>query len=524
MTPPTVHALPRSTDQIAGLRVARWVRESTSGQYDNWGPDSQRELQGRIIERFGLVDTGFIWQCAASGRTVYQAPEFAAMIEAARAGRYDLLLVGYVSRFQRNLKQTLIAVDDLHAAGVAVLFCDERIVSSDADRWDDFVREAHEAESYSRKLGRRVAEGLAAKRRRLGEPGGQPPYGYTRSGKPPVLEPIPDELNQVRAAFAAAAEGMTDAEVAEQTGLPFYTARGILTNPVYVGRLRDGTATRVSAVIDGLTWDKVQLARSRFSRRHSGRPTTRRPYALSMLHCAACGRHLIGQSARYRHNFPCSDWLGAGRATPRVFRNAKDRRHKGVSYPAEAFEDLVRQALGYVSANADLAAAVVDRLGADEIAPDPVTLARIERDRESALARYRRDRDPDALEASMRALDQQELGARGAGAAGSTREEAIEFLRNLPGLWDEAEPSGRKLLAEALFERIDVLGAGKAKLHPSASAKAQGWAEAWNGARLVVMVGARGLKTSISFSWSGGRSQPEGEESPRSDRAGERSA
>jgi DNA invertase Pin-like site-specific DNA recombinase len=476
------------------LRVARWVRESTAGQYDNWGPDAQRELQDRTIEKFDLVDTGLLWQSAASGRTVYQSPEFAAMTEAAGSGRFDLLLVGYVSRFQRNLKQTLIAVDDLHAAGVAVLFCDERIISSDADRWDDFVREAHEAESFSRKLGRRISEGLAAKRRRLGEPGGQPPYGYTRAGKPPVLEPTPDELDRVRAVFAAAAEGMTDREVAESVGLPFYTARGILTNPVYVGRLRDGTPTRVPAVVDQRTWDRVQLARSRFSRRHPGRPTTRRPYALSMLHCAACGRHLIGQSARYRHNFPCSDWLGAGRAAPRAFRNASDHRHKGVSYPAEAFEGIVRKALGHVSANADLAGAVVGRLGADEMAPDPVTLARIERDRDTAMALYRRDRDTDALQATMRMLDQQEQEAKGVHADGPTPEEAVESLRELPKLWDDAEPSGRKLLAEALFERIDVLGARKVKLHPSASAQAQGWAEAWNGARLVVMVGARGFE------------------------------
>jgi DNA invertase Pin-like site-specific DNA recombinase len=488
-----MHALPRSTDQIAGLRVARWVRESTSGQYDYWGPDSQRELQDRIIERYGLVDTGLAWQSAASGRTVYQAPEFAAMTEAARAGQYDLLLIGYVSRFQRNLKQTLIALDDFHAAGVAVLFCDEGILSSDASRWEDFAREAVEAEAYSRKLGRRIGEGLAAKRRRLGEPGGQPPYGYIRSGKPPVLEPVPEELERVRAAFAAAAEGMTDAEVFKRTGLPFYTARHILTNPVYVGRLRDGTPTRVPAVIDQHTWDAVQLARSRFSRRHPGRPTTRRPYALSMLHCAACGRHLIGQSGRYRHNFPCPEWLGAGRAAPRVFRNAKDRRHKGVSYPASSFEGLVRQALGHVSANAELVAAVVGRVIDDETRPDPVTLARIERDRETAMARYRRDRDPDALEATMRALDQEERQAKSEHADGLTSEEAVESLRELPKLWDDAEPSGRRLLAEALLDRIDVLGARKVKLHPSASAKAQGWDVAWNGARLVVMVGARGL-------------------------------
>lgn len=68
------------------------------------------------------------------------------------------------------------------------------------------------------------------------------------------------------------------------------------------------------------------------------------------------------------------------------------------------------------------------------------------------------------------------LAARGATPEGPSAEDATEFLRNLPELWDQAEPSGRKLLAEALFERIDVLGAGKAKLHPSASAQAQGWA------------------------------------------------
>ena len=194
-----------------------------------------------MIERFGLVDMGLAWQSAASGRTVYLGPEFAAMVAAAQAGAFDILVVGYVSRFQRNLRQTLNVVADLHAAGVVVLFCDERILSSDASRWDDFVREAHEAESFSRKHGKRVKEGLAAKRRRLGEPGGQPPYGYTRIGKPPVLDPIPADLERVRACFIAAAEGLTDAEVATRVGLPFYTTRGILTNPIYAGRLRDGT-------------------------------------------------------------------------------------------------------------------------------------------------------------------------------------------------------------------------------------------------------------------------------------------
>ena len=151
-----------------------------------------------------------------------------------------------------------------------------------------------------------------------------------------------------------------------------------------------------------------------------------------MLHCSACGRHLIGQAARYRHTFPCSDWLGAARPTPRVFRNACDHRHKVVSYPADSYEDLVRQALKHVSANAELAGAVVERLADDETAPDPVTLARIERDRESAMARYRRDRDTAALEATMRALDQEEAQAKAVHAEGPTPKEAVESLRECP--------------------------------------------------------------------------------------------
>jgi hypothetical protein len=94
----------------------------------------------------------------------------------------------------------------------------------------------------------------------------------------------------------------------------------------------------------------------------------------------------------------------------------------------------------------------------------------------------------------MRRLDREETEAKATNVDVPTVEEAVEHLGDLARLWDQAEGSGRKQLAEALFERIDVLGARKLNVHPSAAAKAQGWAEAWNGARLVVMVGARGLE------------------------------
>jgi hypothetical protein len=150
--------------------------------------------------------------------------------------------------------------------------------------------------------------------------------------------------------------------------------------------------------------------------------------------------------------------------------------------------------LGHVSANAGLVADVIAALHVDEAGPDPVTFARIERDRDNALARYRRDRDEVNLGETMRRLDREETEAKATNADIPTAAEAVEYLRDLARLWHDAEGSGRKQLAEALFERIDVLGARKLNVHPSAAAKGQGWAEAWNGARLVVMVGARGLE------------------------------
>jgi DNA invertase Pin-like site-specific DNA recombinase len=166
--------LPRSLDEFGGLRAARWFRESTEGQWDNFGPDAQREQQDRAIERYGLLDAGLEWSVASSGWTsAWRTASWEAMVDSATGGAFDVLVVGYVSRFLRNLKQTLIAVEDhLHAAGVVVLFADERLLSSDPGSWDQFIREAHEAEAYSRKLSKRVGEGYAAKRRRLGVPGG----------------------------------------------------------------------------------------------------------------------------------------------------------------------------------------------------------------------------------------------------------------------------------------------------------------------------------------------------------------
>ncbi|MCJ7712489.1 MAG: recombinase family protein [Chloroflexi bacterium] len=86
------------------------------------------------------------------------------MLAEARAGSFDLLLAGYSDRWQRNLRRTLELLEDgLHPAGVALVMCDRRILSSDPQDWDELISEAAGAEKYSRRLSERITDGYAAK-------------------------------------------------------------------------------------------------------------------------------------------------------------------------------------------------------------------------------------------------------------------------------------------------------------------------------------------------------------------------
>jgi len=94
--------LPRELDDLQGMRAARWFRESTAGQWDNFGPDAQREQQDRAIERYALVDAGLEWSVASSGWTsAWRTATWEAMIgSATRSGRLPALATQSVERLR----------------------------------------------------------------------------------------------------------------------------------------------------------------------------------------------------------------------------------------------------------------------------------------------------------------------------------------------------------------------------------------------------------------------------------------
>jgi len=360
----------------------------------------------------------------------------------------------------------------------AILFADERILSSDDDAWDAWAREVVEAESYSRRLSRRVREGYEMKRRRPGTPGGnRAPFGFRREGRPSVMVIDEERMAIVRRVYELSASGMRDREVAARVGLKVMHIREVLTNPVYRGRLHRGEPTSTGPAIDPALWDRVQLVRGRFSRRFPGRQASpTRHYALGkLLVCAACGRRLIGDTGRYRHLEPCLAFRAARpESPPRSFPLVRVHGH---SYAAEVYDRIVPAALAHVAANATVKSSVVTMLG-EGAEVDSLTLARIQKDRNAALAAYLRDRDPAVLEAVMARLDIEEAEAR-AVAAPVDSQVALDYLANLPRLWEDAAPERRQQIAGALFEHIDVLGLKEATIHPSPEALAHGWRAAW---------------------------------------------
>jgi len=493
--------LPATVEELAGARAARWIRESTPGQFDRYGPEAQTEFQDRAIARLGLTDSGLAWRAARSGRTVYRSAEMADMLASAQRGEFDVLLVGYVSRWQRNLRRTLELLEDtLHPAGVPVYFCDEEILSSSERHWDQLIDEAKDAERYSRRLSRRIREGYASKRAKERDPGGRPPFGFRRNATK-LLESDPERLPIVARVFELAAAGLPDRAVAASVELPLFTVRGILTSPLYTGRLRDGEPARWPPLVPVALWDAAQAARARRATK-TGRPADpRRPYALDMLHCAACGKRLTGDTGYYRHREPCPPFVAA-RAEHRGRGQSP-----GHAYRCELYEQIIEELLSQASLGAGAIAGVVGELGRAAPAPDRTVPDRIARERERAMARYLRDRDAAVLERTMVGLDREQSAATNREPVETIPAEvAVRYVRELPETWRKAEGGpGRQLLASALFDRIEVLGIQEATVHLSAHAVRHGLAAALP-AELGILVNGRGERVSdddIDWSCSG---------------------
>jgi site-specific DNA recombinase len=281
------------------VKAAAYVRVSTDDQAQRGL--SLGEQRQQIAER--IAEAG--WQEFAvyedRGYSGARADRPGLLRLLADRERYDVLVVWALDRLGRDMTLLATTVGKLRDAGVRLEVLSGGIELDSAEGELHFhVRAA--VSQYERQMiarrGRMAAEAIA----RRGRYNGPPPTGYRFEDS--VLVPVPHEVEIVRRVFSEFAGGRGFSEIARRLNADSIpttrrgkwrstTLRAMLTNPVYVGRVRFQGEERAGlheGIIDPKLWERVQaLVSARPPRRGRRAVESRRGPTSSPVACSAAG-------------------------------------------------------------------------------------------------------------------------------------------------------------------------------------------------------------------------------------------
>ena len=330
-------------------RVAAYCRVSTDKEDQTNSFDAQQRYFRECIERNPDWHLQKIYADeGSSGTSTRKRTQFNAMIQAARAGRLDLIITKEVSRFARNTVDTLAYTRELRQRGIGVLFLSDNINSLDADGEFRLTIMASVAQEESRKTSIRVKWGQS----RSMEQGivfGSSLLGYHVANGRMSIDPAGAQtvklifykyLNEQKGAGTIAKELQEAGILSSRGNLKWSapTVLKILKNEKYCGDLvqkKTYTPDYLShqkkanhdeeslivlrdhhePIIDRATWHTVQREIAR--RRRSDSPTSGygNRYPLSgKIKCAHCGSSFVSRPKKTKSGRPYKVWR-CGKAT-----------------------------------------------------------------------------------------------------------------------------------------------------------------------------------------------------------------
>lgn len=283
-------------------RAVIYARYSAGPNQTDVSIEGQEKICRGYIERQGDVFLRMYADRHISGRTD-RRPRFQDMIDDAKGGGFDVVVVYSLDRFSRDKYDSAIYKKVLREHGVVVESASESIPDGPEGILFEGMLEAM-AEYYSAELSKKIRRGMDVKASKALSTGGPTPFGYVL--KNGVYEKDEKAAPHVAAVFEKYAAGATFAECARYlNALGFTTSKGgpfasgaiktILSNKKYAGYyVYNGTEIEggMPALISEDLFFKVNR---KMKENKPHRP--RGAFALTgKLICSSCGSYMTGTS------------------------------------------------------------------------------------------------------------------------------------------------------------------------------------------------------------------------------------
>ena len=240
----TIPATPQ--EQTRKLRVAAYARVSSDSADQMHSYAAQNAYFAKLITGNPNWELADIYaDQGISGTSLTRREDFLRMLEDARRGRIDRILVKSISRFARNTKDSLEAVRELKALGVSVYFEEQNIDTAQATGEVLTAVFAALAQKESEAISERARSSYQMRMKRGRFSTNAAPYGYAL-GKD-GLEVIETEAAIIRHIFDRYLTGdsmediarkLTEMGISTKRNTPFWQRRSIqyiLRNEKYIG-------------------------------------------------------------------------------------------------------------------------------------------------------------------------------------------------------------------------------------------------------------------------------------------------
>jgi len=247
----------------------------------------------------------------SGGLALEKRPSLLAAVEGVEAGEYAGIIVSYLSRLGRSIREQLRAWDRVEAAGGRIVVVREGIDTSTATGrmyrnillvMAEAEREQH-AERFEER--RRLATEAGIWQRR------QTPLGYRRD--PATRHLVPDEhAHAVVGLFGARAAGTPLVQLADRVKMTPSGVRALLRNRVYLGELRVGEHVNFDAHPAIVTPDEFDAAQVTVPRPPRGIRADGPALLAGLVRCAGCGR-VMSRARTARVVYVCHGRHSGGR-------------------------------------------------------------------------------------------------------------------------------------------------------------------------------------------------------------------